>query len=93
MYIRVWKIIVVGLLSVMLSACGELRFSRVAPGIGEFHPEKICVLPVNAGVYKEEAGGIVGELIVDIVKRKGWFSTVVSPEELEKLMGNDGRLR
>ncbi len=93
MHVRVWKVIVVGLFCLMFSACGELRFSRVAPGIGEFHPEKICVLPVNAGVYKEEAGDIVGDLIVDIVKRTGWFSTVVSPEGVAKLMENDGRLR
>lgn len=93
MHIRVWKWIIVGLLCVMLSACGELRFSRVAPGIAEFHPKKICVLSVDAGVYKEEAGDIVGDLIVDIVKRTGWFSTVVSPEGLAKLMENDGRLR
>jgi hypothetical protein len=93
MSVSVWKVAVVGLLCVMLSACGELRFSRVAPGIGEFHPEKICVLPVNAGVYKNEAGDVANDLIVGIVKKKGWFSTVVSPESVAKLMEQDGRLK
>jgi len=93
MQVRVWKVIVAGLLCAGLSACGGLRFSRVAPGIDEFHPEKICVLPVNAGVYKEEAGDIADDLIIDIVNRKRWFSTVVSPEAVAKLMENDGRLR
>jgi len=93
MHIRVWNVIVVGLLCVMLSACGELRFSRVAPGIAKFHPEKIYVLPVNTGVYKEKAGRIADDLIVDIVKRTGWFSNVVSPEEAAKLAENDSRLR
>ncbi|MBW2673942.1 MAG: hypothetical protein JRD89_11095 [Deltaproteobacteria bacterium] len=93
MQVRVWNVIVVGMLCVMLSACGELRFSRVAPGIDEFHPERICVLPVNAGVYTEEAGDIIDGLIVDIVKGKGWFSTVVSPEEVTKLAERDGRFK
>jgi hypothetical protein len=93
MQVRMWKVIVVGLLCVILSACGELRFSRVAPGIGEFHPEKICVLPVDTGVYKKEAGGVADNLIADIVKGRGWFSSVVSPEEIAKLMESDGRLK
>jgi len=75
MHIRVWNVIVVGLLCVMLSACGELRFSRVAPGIAKFHPEKIYVLPVNTGVYKEERE-IADDLIVDIVKRTVGFPTL-----------------
>jgi len=93
MQVKVWNVIVMGLLCVMLSACGELRFSRVAPGIDEFHPERICVLPVDAGVYKEKAGDIADDLIVDIVKGKGWFSSVVSPEEMAKLAERDGRFK
>ncbi|MDD5722387.1 MAG: hypothetical protein PHY29_01460 [Syntrophales bacterium] len=93
MRVRVSRVIFGALLCVVLAACGELRFSKVAPGIGEFHPEKICVLPVDAGVCKDEAGDIADDLIVDIVKGKGWFSTVVSPKEVAKLMENDSRLR
>jgi len=89
----IWRIIVPAVLCVVLSACGELRFSRVAPGIDEFHPETICVLPVDAGVYGEEAGAVVDDLITDVVSGKGWFSTVVSPKRLAELMENDGRLK
>jgi len=93
MRVRVSRVIFGALLCVVLAACGELRFSKVAPGIGEFHPEKICVLPVNAGVFEEEAGDIVDDLIADVVKRKGYFSTIVSPEEVANLAENDSRIR
>ena len=81
------------IICVMLSACGELRFSRVSPGIGEFHPEAICILPVDAGVYAQEAGGRADDLIFDIVKRKGWFSTIVSPKEVTELAERDDLLK
>lgn len=93
MQMRMWQGIVIGLLCVMLSACAELRFSQVAPGIDEFHPERICVLSVDAGVYKEEAGQVADGLIVDVVRGKGWFSSVVSPEGVAKAAERDGRLR
>ena len=93
MHVRVRKVLFIAVLCVMFAACGELRFSRVAPDIGEFHPETICVFPVNTGVYTQEAGDIADDLIADVVRRKGIFSTVVSPERVSKLMEQDDRLR
>lgn len=93
MQMRLWNIIFAGLLCVVLSACGELRFSRIAPGIDQFHPERICVLSVDAGVYEEEAGEIADDLIVEIVRGTGWFSSVVSPQEVAAAAERDGRLK
>lgn len=93
MQVRVWDMVVVVLLCVAFSACGELRFSRVAPEIDEFHPETIGILPVDTGVYKEEAGGDADGLITDVVEGKRWFSTVVSPRKIAELMERDDRLR
>jgi len=78
---------------VMLASCGGLRYSQVAPGIDTFHPEKICVLSVNPGVYEKEAGDVAGDLIVDVVRGKGWFSTVLSPKDVAKLTERDENLR
>jgi len=78
---------------VMLASCAELRYSQVAPGIETFHPETICVLSVNPGVYEKEAGDVAGDLITDAVRGKGWFSTVLSPKDLAKLTERDATLR
>jgi len=93
MQVSVWRVLVGALFFVMLSACGELRFSQVAPDAGAFHPVRICVLPVDPGAYKKEAKGRAGGLIVDVIKRKGWFSTVVSPEDVAGVMENNGKLK
>ena len=77
------------LLFAMISACGGLRFSQVAPDIGDFHPEKVCVFPVNPGAYTE-IGNIADNIIADAVSGRGCFSGGVSPGNMTKLMqGND----
>ena len=93
MRVSVRNLIFVVLLCVTLSACGGLRFSQIAPGIDAFHPEALCILPVDAGVYTQAAGGVVDDIIDDVVKKKGWFSTVVSPKEVAKLMEENDRLK
>lgn len=93
MHVNVRDAIFGAVLCVMVTACGELRFSRVAEGIDTFHPERLCVLSVDAGVYHEEVGNIADELVVDVLKGKGWFSGVVSPKEVAELMNRDDGLR
>ncbi len=80
------------LLFAMISACGELRFSQVEPGIGNFHPEKICVFPVDTGAYKDVAER-ADNLIADAVHERGCFSSVISPGDMTKLTENDARLK
>ncbi len=80
------------LLFAMISACGGLRFSQVEPGIGNFHPEKICVFPVDTGAYKDVAER-ADNLIADAVRRRGCFSSVISPGDMTKLTENDARLK
>ena len=92
MYMKLRRALFFALLFVALSACGELRFSQVAPGIGDFHPEKICVFPVDTGAYKEVAE-VADSLIADAVRKRGRFSGIVSPEDARKLMENDTRLK
>ena len=80
------------LLFAMIPACGGLRFSQVAPGIGEFHPEKICVLPVDTGAYADVTEG-VDNLIADAVRKRGCFSSVISPGDMKKLMEDNDNLK
>ncbi|MBN2539623.1 MAG: hypothetical protein JXB09_06200 [Deltaproteobacteria bacterium] len=91
MYIKLRRALFFFLLFVALSACGDLRFSQVAPGMETFHPEKICVFPVEAGAYPE-AAGVADKLIADAISDKGSFSVVVSPEDAKRLMENDAKL-
>lgn len=92
MYMKLRRTLFFVLLFATLSACGGLRFSQVAPDMGNFHPEKICVFPVNTGPYSE-AAGVADKLIADAVSKKGFFSGVVSPEDAKKLMENDAKLK
>lgn len=64
-----------------LSACGGLRYSKCAPDAGTFHPRNIAVLSVNTGPY-EEAVGRAEKIITEVVKERGWFETVLSPESI-----------
>ncbi|MBW2557702.1 MAG: hypothetical protein JRD69_02500 [Deltaproteobacteria bacterium] len=80
------------LLFAMISACGELRFSQVEPGIGNFHPEKICVFPVATGAYTDVAE-VADNLIANAVRKRGCFSSVISPGDMTKLTENDTRLK
>jgi len=93
MYMRLLKrTLLFALLFAMISACGGLRFSQVAPGIGDFHPEKICVFPVNTGAYTE-VGNIADNLIAGAVSERGCFSGVISPGNMTKLMQNNDNLK
>lgn len=86
------KTLLLALLFAMISSCGGLRFSQVAPGIGDFHPEKICVFPVNTGAYTE-VEKMADNLIADAVRDRGCFSSVISPGSLTKLMENNDNLK
>jgi hypothetical protein len=60
----------------LLSACGGLRYSQVAPEAKDFHPKKVAILPADVGTY-EEARGIVEQIFAGVLVDKKWFTDVV----------------
>jgi hypothetical protein len=76
------------LLSMVLVACGGLRYSKVAPDAKNFHPTTIGILPVDVGTYGE-ARDIVDRIFTDILVKKRWFSSVRSPEQIKSQMVSD----
>jgi len=93
MYMRLLqRVIFFGVLLMMISACGGLRFSEVAPDIGDFHPGKICVFPVDTGAYTEVAA-IADDIIAETAGDQGFISGVIAPASLKKRMDNDDSLK
>jgi hypothetical protein len=64
------------LLLLLLSACGGLRYSQVAPEAKDFHPKKVAILPADVGMY-EEARGNVEQIFAGVLVDKKWFMDVV----------------
>lgn len=60
----------------LLSACGGLRYSQVAPEAKDFHPKKVAILSADVGTY-EEARGIVEQIVAGVLVDKKWFTDVV----------------
>ena len=60
----------------LLSACGGLRYSQVAPEAKNFHPKKVAILPADVGTY-EEARGTVEQIFTGVLVDKKWFTDVV----------------
>jgi hypothetical protein len=60
----------------LLSACGGLRYSQVAPDAKDFHPKKVAILPADVGTY-EEARGAVEQIFAGVLVDKKWFTDVV----------------
>jgi hypothetical protein len=60
----------------LLSACGGLRYSQVAPEAKDFHPKKVAILPADVGTY-EEARGVVEQIFAGVLVEKKWFVDVV----------------
>lgn len=69
------------LLSLVLIACGGLRYSWVAPEAKDFHPGRVGVLPVDVGTY-EEARGTVDQIIAGVLIDKKWFTDVVASDTI-----------
>ncbi|MBN1613511.1 MAG: hypothetical protein JW950_03500 [Deltaproteobacteria bacterium] len=69
------------LLLLMITACGGLRYSQVAPEAKDFHPKAVGVLPVDVGTY-EEARGTIDQIIAGVLIDKKWFSDVVASDTI-----------
>jgi hypothetical protein len=77
----------------LLAACGgNLRYSQAAPEAKNFHPGKITVLPVDVGIYPE-AGGVIDPIVTTVLADRGWFSPVVSTDEVKKVLASSEELR
>jgi hypothetical protein len=69
------------LLLLMLTACGGLRYSQVAPEAKDIHPKRVGLLPVDVGTY-EEARGIIDQIIAGVLIDKKWFTDVVASDTI-----------
>lgn len=67
--------------TLLLSACGGLRFSQVAPEAKDFHPQRVAVLPADVGTY-EEARGTVEQIFAGVLVNKKWFTDVVDAQSV-----------
>ena len=73
----------------LLSACGGLRYSQVAPEAKDFHPKTIAVLPADVGTY-EEARGHVEQIFAGVLVEKKWFADVVDAATIgNQLVSNE----
>jgi hypothetical protein len=60
----------------LLSACGGLRYSQVAPEAKDFHPKRVAILPADVGT-NEEARGAVEPVFAEVLLDKKWFTEVI----------------
>jgi hypothetical protein len=79
------------ILVLTMAACGGLRYSRIAPDTQEFHCRTIGILPVDAGTYGESRG-IADKTFADVLRKKGWFTSVITGETIQKRMTSDGEM-
>ena len=92
MHIRFRHVILAILLILSLAGCGGLRYSEVDPEAGNFHPERIGILPVDVGPY-EEARGTVDQIIAGVVSEKKWFTDIVSGNDIQRQLQENEELR
>jgi hypothetical protein len=76
----------------LLSACGGLRYSQVAPEAKDFHPTKVAILPADVGTY-EEARGIVEQIFAGVLVDKKWFTDVVDAATIGNQLQSNEELR
>lgn len=75
-------------LTVLLAACGGIRFSQVHPEEKGFHPKTIALLPVDVRT-SYEATGMADEVFTRVLRKGGIFDRVVSPMEIGERMEKD----
>jgi hypothetical protein len=76
----------------LLSACGGLRYSQVAPEAKDFHPKRIAILPADVGTY-EEARGIVEQIFAGVLVDKKSFEDVVDAATIDNQLQNNEEIR
>lgn len=76
----------------VLSGCGGLRYSQVAPEAKNFHPKRMGIMPVDVGTY-EEARGVVDQIIAGVLVNKKWFTDVVAADTISNQLQANEELR
>jgi hypothetical protein len=76
----------------IISACGGLRYSQVAPEAKYFHPRKVAILPADVGPY-EEARGNVEQIFAGVLVDRKWFSDVVDAATVANQIQNHEEYR
>lgn len=79
-------------LILLLAGCGGLRYSQAAPEARDFHPQRIGVMPVDAGPY-EEARGVADAVIAAVLVDKKWFADVVAADSINRQVQANDELR
>lgn len=75
-------------MTVLLAACGGIRFSQVHPEEKGFHPKTVALLPVDVRT-SYEATGTADEVFTRVLRKGGIFDKVVSPMEIGERMEKD----
>lgn len=65
--------------------CGSIRYSQVAPEAKDFHPQRIAIMPVGSA-FPAETTEAAEKVLADAVSGRGWFTRVVSSEDVKKIM-------
>lgn len=76
----------------LLSACGGLRYSQVAPDAKDFHPQKVAILPADVGTY-EEARGTVEQIFAGVLVDRKWFTDVVDATTISNQLQSNEEYR
>jgi len=77
------RYVVTVFLVLLISGCGGIRYSEIAPEAKDFHPRNIGVLPVDVGPC-EDARGVIDLVVSDVLTDKGWFTGVVAADTMKK---------
>ena len=81
-----------GILILLLSACGGIKYSEISKEASQFHPRSIAILPTNVGSF-EQARGIVGRQVATELVDREWFEKVLGPDAVQKHLAQDVELR
>lgn len=88
---KAWGMALVAVLLLGISACGELRYSRVSPEAADFHPRGVAILPADVKTFPE-AKGSIDRIFAEVLTQKKWFE-VVGGDAIERRMFTDEPLR
>jgi hypothetical protein len=76
---------IITILILFTVACGELRFSRSAPEVKNFHPRRIALFPMEIWNHKEmDSRSVVEQIVAGSLVEKKLFAHVTDVESFQK---------
>ena len=81
-----------GILILLLPACGGIKYSEISTKTPQFHPHSIAILPTNVGSFEQARGIVERQVATELVDRQ-WFDKVLAPEAVQKHLADDVELR